>query len=169
MQRHVISTNQEGMIGTAPIMASLFVSRLSANSATPNSTFVRATSDLFIRRLRMSGARVRTDKVSLSQRPSQAALFAQLAAQWKRETGHLSSALQKARHPAYLRIMAMGPDAIPLLLNQLRAEGDMPHHWFVALVYVTGGENPVPDSDHGDVRKMRDAWLRWGVTNGYGA
>jgi hypothetical protein len=94
--------------------------------------------------------------------------FATLASEWKRETAVLPSAIEAARHPAYLRIIAMGERAVPLILAQLKLENDMPDHWFLALAFLTN-ENPVPDDARGNLKKMRDAWLHWGLANGYGA
>jgi hypothetical protein len=64
-------------------------------------------------------------------------------------------------HPAYLSILAMGPDALPLIIGQLRSEGEDPDHWFVALHYITKGADPVPEEDKGDMARMSRAWLEW--------
>lgn len=86
--------------------------------------------------------------------------FQQLVSQWRTERGATSSIEEMCTRPAYLSIMAMGPDALPLLVNQLRMEGDEPDHWFVALHYITGAD-PVPDQDKGYMVKMSEAWLAW--------
>lgn len=158
------SPQRIGILATAALSATMFSTQmLTANSATmPIVHFQQSTRDGFVRTVRA------VTNVRVESRSPKEASFQHLAKQWKRETGHLSSVMQKARHWAYLRIIAMGPDAVPLLLSQLRSEGTMPHHWFVALAYVTG-EDPVPEDDRGNVLKMRDAWLNWGVANGYGA
>jgi hypothetical protein len=65
-------------------------------------------------------------------------------------------------HPAYQEIIALGPPAIPLLLAELRMEA---RYWFAALSAITG-QDPVPAEDRGSVRKMTDAWLRWGKAHG---
>jgi hypothetical protein len=59
--------------------------------------------------------------------------------------------------PAYLQIIDMGKEALPLLFNELRRE---PDHWFVALQAITG-TNPIPSAARGDVEKMTQAWLTW--------
>jgi hypothetical protein len=84
-------------------------------------------------------------------------LFAELAAQWKRETAHLSSIAAKVSHPAYRRIVDLGPTAIPLIVRKLEAE---PGYWFAALRTLTG-ENPARPEDAGNFRAIRDAWLNW--------
>lgn len=60
--------------------------------------------------------------------------------------------------------MAMGREALPYLLEQLRSEGDNPDHWFVALRYITRA-NPIPEEDLGDMEKMSSAWLTWAELN----
>ena len=84
--------------------------------------------------------------------------FRQLVAQWKEETRFLSSIHEMVSHPAYLQIIGLGNQAVPLLLDELRRE---PDHWFVALQAITG-TNPIPQSASGDVEKMTQAWLAWG-------
>lgn len=86
--------------------------------------------------------------------------FKELVAQWRAERGATSSIAEMCSTPAYLSILAMGKEAIPLLLGQLRLEGDDPDHWFVAL-YHTAEVDPIPDQDKGDMAKMSEAWLKW--------
>lgn len=52
----------------------------------------------------------------------------------------------------------MGMPVVPLILEDLRHQ---PYHWFWALNAITG-EQPVPQSAHGRVREMADAWINWG-------
>jgi hypothetical protein len=84
--------------------------------------------------------------------------FEALAAKWRRETMMLSSSSEKVLHPAYQRIIGLGPAVIPLVLRELEQHGG---HWFWALRALTG-ENPVKLEDAGQVRKMTEAWLEWG-------
>lgn len=91
------------------------------------------------------------------------ALFRELAEQWRRDRPRSSSATRMASHPAYVKIIDMGPRAIPLLLLELR---DRPDHWFAALHAVTG-ENPVPEESRGRLPQMAAAWIAWGERNGY--
>lgn len=89
--------------------------------------------------------------------------FAGLASQWKAETAMMSSVCDFAMHPAYQRIIGLGHDAVPLLLRELALR---PDHWFWALKVISNVD-PVPPSDRGNVRKMTEAWLRWGREQGY--
>jgi hypothetical protein len=91
------------------------------------------------------------------------ALFAQLAAEWREETRYLSSTSAMATHPAYQRIIGLGPQVIPLILADLQRE---PGHWFWALIALTG-ENPVAPADQGRIQAMTAAWLKWGTDNGW--
>jgi len=88
--------------------------------------------------------------------------FRGLARQWKEETRFVSSVQDMVSNAAYLQIIAMGKDALPLLLNELRRE---PDHWFVALQAITG-LNPISESARGDVRAMARSWLEWGERHG---
>ncbi|HEX5726343.1 MAG TPA: hypothetical protein VFX98_12800 [Longimicrobiaceae bacterium] len=88
--------------------------------------------------------------------------FARLAAQWREETDHLSSVTPMVLHPAYQRIIGMGPAAVPLILEDLARTSD---HWFWALQAITG-ENPVAPADSGQVPRMAAAWLAWGRERG---
>ena len=91
--------------------------------------------------------------------------FQDLVKEW-RETRAASSAAQMAMVPAYQRIIGLGPDVIPLILAQLKSEGDAPDHWFWALAILTR-DNPVPQSSRGKVREMAKAWLDWGTRTGH--
>lgn len=89
--------------------------------------------------------------------------FRDLVDQWKADVAHLSSTSDRMLHPAYLKIIGLGPPAVPLLLAELARE---PNHWFSALQAITA-ENPVPVEDRGRIRKMAEDWLKWGETNGF--
>ena len=86
--------------------------------------------------------------------------FSDLVEKWHSERGIRSSLTEIYLCQSYLNIIAMGGKAVPLILQQLRLEGDDPDLWFVALEILTG-ENPVPTDDVGDNVKMAKAWLAW--------
>lgn len=85
--------------------------------------------------------------------------FRTLAEQWARETSGFPRVKDRIRHPAYLRIINLGHDAIPYIMAELKK--DDPDHWFEALYQITHN-NPIPPEDCGNVRRMADAWIRWG-------
>ena len=85
------------------------------------------------------------------------AQFCTLRDEWVADTRYSSSGIEIINHVAYLRIIAMGMDVVPLILQELRKRID---HWFWAL-FIIIGHDPVPLEDRGNLEKMRDAWLRW--------
>lgn len=89
--------------------------------------------------------------------------FVRLRDQWKRNRPPESSSTRLTAHPAYLKIIGMGPDAVPLLLRELEREPDF---WFVALRSITEAD-PVPDAIRGNVAAMAEAWLSWARDHGY--
>ena len=89
--------------------------------------------------------------------------FDRLAAEWKRETAHLSSPSMIAKHWAYEKIVEMGLVAVPLILRNLKRA---PSLWFMALFAITGASPTRPD-DHGNIDAMRASWLDWGERNHY--
>lgn len=82
--------------------------------------------------------------------------FASLAETWRRDTRHYSITSQKVVHPAYLRIIAMGQAAVPLILQSLQ---ERPAHWFSALHAITNAD---PALNASNPSEARDAWLEWG-------
>ena len=94
---------------------------------------------------------------------SLARTFAELSATWKADSASKSSIDEIVLHPAYQRIIGLGPAAIPLIAEELRRE---PHHWFNALIALTGA-NPVAAEPRGDVDAMSADWLAWLLSKGY--
>ena len=88
--------------------------------------------------------------------------FSRLARQWREDTEWLSSTTVIAMHPAYQSIIGMGPEALPMILEDLRSNSG---HWYWALKAISN-EDPVPPSDRGAIRKMKSAWLRWAEQKG---
>jgi hypothetical protein len=93
--------------------------------------------------------------------------FQGLVAQWRVERGVTSSITKAAMMPSYLKIIGMGDEAIPLIFNQIRSEGDDPDQWFLALESITGVD-PTKPEDRGDNLKMAKAWLNWNDENSAG-
>ena len=88
--------------------------------------------------------------------------FHQLAWQWRADTQWLSSTTEIAMHPAYQSIIGMGPEALPMIISELRTNSG---HWYWALKAISN-EDPVPPGDRGVIRKMRVAWLHWADQQG---
>lgn len=89
--------------------------------------------------------------------------FSELCVQWKQEAPRNATVRAMASHPAYQQIISFGLPVVPCILRELAQNID---HWFVALHAITG-ENPVPESDHGNLDAMAKAWLAWGKKRGY--
>lgn len=89
--------------------------------------------------------------------------FQNLVTTWKKDTIFLSSSSEKFSHPAYLKIIGLGEPAVSLILKEMKENGG---HWFLALRSITD-EDPVNSADAGKIKKMTEAWLQWGMQNGY--
>jgi hypothetical protein len=89
--------------------------------------------------------------------------FNQKSKRWKNETKFQSAISAIVMHPDYLDIIGMGQPAIKFILRDLKKETN---HWFTALRALTKA-SPVKPEDAGNLKKMRDAWLKWGKENGY--
>lgn len=89
--------------------------------------------------------------------------FERLSSLWKQSRGPQATATLMAKHPAYRQIIAMGAAAIPLILRKIR---EHPDHWFIALKEISA-VNPVRPENRGDVRRMADDWIAWGIAQGY--
>ncbi|MGH7139659.1 MAG: hypothetical protein ACREHD_28300 [Pirellulales bacterium] len=90
--------------------------------------------------------------------------FKRLVSQWRQQRNQYSSDPRDlAMCPAYQKIIAMGPEAIPLVLNELQRR---PDHWFWALDMLTD-TNPIRPEHAGDFKEMVNDWLLWGRDNGF--
>lgn len=88
--------------------------------------------------------------------------FERLKKEWIRGTEKLSNLAQIIMHPAYQQIIAIGPDAIPLILRSLREQSD---HWFWALKMLNNNEDVAEGAE--TVPAAAAAWLKWGREKGY--
>lgn len=102
-----------------------------------------------------------------TQTPTQAAIghrqalslkFQRLVREWRIRRGPASSHTEIVLCPAYQRIIAMGDDVVPLIMQQLRR--GVIDHWFWALEVITGAQ-PVEPEDAGNYARMTQAWLTW--------
>ncbi|MGD1087412.1 MAG: hypothetical protein ABR955_01620 [Verrucomicrobiota bacterium] len=101
-----------------------------------------------------------TVSVDVSQLESE---FDLLSKRWKKETQFQSSISAIVMHPAYLDIIGMGRPAIKFIHRDLKKETN---HWFTALRAIAK-ISPIKPEDAGNLKKMREAWLKWGKENGY--
>jgi hypothetical protein len=87
--------------------------------------------------------------------------FKTLVQEWKRDTRFKSFLGDRVTHPSYLAIIGMGPDAVPLIIEDLRNTRE---HWLVALHAITRQDPAPSNATFGDAV---DAWLAWGKEQGY--
>ena len=84
--------------------------------------------------------------------------FHELAEQWHDAMRFESSLSEIAGHPAYQAIIALGDEAVPLILRELHRR---PAPWFAALKAITGFDAVTP-AQRGDMQAMADIWIQWG-------
>jgi len=56
----------------------------------------------------------------------------------------------------------MGKAVVPYILKELKEEPDL---WFTALRSINRF-SPINNEDYGDIEKMTEAWINWGVEKG---
>jgi len=123
----------------------------------PPLTGMSARMSLFERLSRIASSVSSVGRADARQR------FMELAKEWHEATDHLSSPSQIAMHPAYQRIIGMGPSAVPFILEDLRRSGGQ---WYWALHAITDA-SPVPPGVRHTSREVEEMWLRWGREHGY--
>jgi hypothetical protein len=89
------------------------------------------------------------------------ALFDVLKIEWKDACRYISSIEKIAIHPAYQRIIGLGLQAVPLILEDLRQE---PDQWFWALSSIAGEDI---GADQETATGAAEAWLLWGREQGF--
>lgn len=100
------------------------------------------------------------------------AKFHQLRREWSEQRGAMSSITEMSMLVPYQNIIALGLPALPLIIEELKAEGDDPDQWFWALQTIAEANDLIPPQinpqDQGNFRIMADAWLRWSeAQNGF--
>jgi len=86
--------------------------------------------------------------------------FGELAEQWARETMHISAIREMILHRAYQRIIGLGPDVVPLILQRMRLTREQ---WFWALSALTGDD---PAQGANTVDEAIAAWIEWANIRG---
>ncbi len=89
--------------------------------------------------------------------------FRRLQAIWEADTCVYSDPAKIMGHPAWQEIIRMGEAVVPLMLRDIEQK---PRLWVWALPDITGAQ-PVASADAGNIRKMSEAWVRWGKEKGY--
>ncbi len=68
----------------------------------------------------------------------------------------MSSTTAKIANLNHLKIISLGPDVVPYILERMKIK---PDHWFIALRVLTGC-NPVKENS--SFMEATEAWLNWG-------
>lgn len=119
------------------------------------------TARLWVTKVRGSHASTRALSAAVASvvAESTAAKFQRLASEWSREVENISSVSALTSHPKYKEIVNLGWDVIPYLLKDLEQRRG---YWFPALNAITG-IRPFDPRVAGNIDKMTDAWIRWGI------
>lgn len=83
---------------------------------------------------------------------------------WREGTMFLSSPREIASHPAYQKIIAMGPRVVPFILEDLRDNGG---DWYIALRLLVSDPPQITQDTAKSARKVVEMWLEWGRQRGY--
>lgn len=87
--------------------------------------------------------------------------FKQLVEGWRKDTWHLSNLNMIIEHPSYQDIIKMGEEALPLIFEDFKENGN---HWFAALKEITRKDVAEGAVTHKQGQHM---WLDWAERNGY--
>ena len=84
--------------------------------------------------------------------------FERFLAEWREQRDFISNYDRIVACPGHLKIVAMGRDALPLIMKELEKGSADP--FFRALELITSAQ-PVRHEDRGNLEKMNKAWLDW--------
>lgn len=85
--------------------------------------------------------------------------FHSLRDQWQKETGHMSNSSQIVAHQAYRKVVNMGHEAVPWIIEDIRTNGTT--FWWTALYEILKSGPHVPDYAQGKVMLLNEMWLAW--------
>jgi hypothetical protein len=89
--------------------------------------------------------------------------FRTLVRSWKKEIAFESSLTEILMNHNYLKIIGLGPPALPLILGELQRQADM---WFLALESITREDPAASEENTGDFKRVSEIWLEWGRDRG---
>jgi hypothetical protein len=84
--------------------------------------------------------------------------FEILKTKWLEETAFTSNSYEILNNPHYLRILNLGLEIVPILLDEIQTGNN---YWLHALQTITG-LNPVAQEPWGRLNQMKNDWLVWG-------
>lgn len=82
---------------------------------------------------------------------------------WFEATAHYSVTNDKLKHPTFKEILKLGPQIIPIILENMR---NGKYIFFEALI-ILAKENPIKPEHLGDIEKMTQDWIDWGMEKGH--
>jgi len=85
-----------------------------------------------------------------------------LKKQWQDETWLYSDPFAICTHPAYQKIIGMGPAVLPMILKDLEVSH---RQWFWALDAIVD-EDPLPPDMNGNIKEQARIWVEWGYRKG---
>ena len=94
---------------------------------------------------------------TLASEPITEDSFQLLVSEWDDATAFKSNPMEIIGHPAFRRIVALGKDAVPFVLRELKKK---PSFLVFALDEITD-ENPFPPTAKRNVTEMTKVWLAW--------
>lgn len=80
---------------------------------------------------------------------------------WKDETIFFSSISEITNNSAYISIISLGQEVLPLIIDDLKISDS---HWFYALEALTGC-NPIKENHKGIIPLMKNDWIEWAKEN----
>jgi hypothetical protein len=89
--------------------------------------------------------------------------FNELADEWERSVGIYSGGF--TRYAPAAELLAMGIDAMPLVMQRIRDGGAWP--WFELACEITGGCPEIPEEDLGRLEPVQAAFIAWGIEHGW--
>lgn len=92
--------------------------------------------------------------------------FNELADKWQEQTCFHSNVDKITSNENYQEIIKMGMDAVPLILDRMRIDGN--GLWSCALIKIIG-KSPLKwhHKNKGNIKAICDSWIAWGERNGY--
>jgi len=78
---------------------------------------------------------------------------------WKSETLAYSSITMMEENPYYKKIISLGIDAVPLMIDELRTYS--PVFWFGAIDAITGEHLNIPEKTRGKIFEIAKIYVDW--------
>src|SRR5262245_38789145 len=89
--------------------------------------------------------------------------FERLKKEWYDRTSFHSNPDIIFGHPAYQKMIDLGPEIIPLVFEEVKQH----RGWWILALHLVVGVNPIPEKMRGRYPEMVECWLKWGREHGY--